>query len=336
MKYSFLIIVVSVLLNSSITYSQDIHFSQFKNASQLINPALTGKSITQYIDESYFSFGTNFKNQGSSISVPYRTYSAFFDGSVSPRKMKRSLIGFGLVLYNDMAGDASLQNSSGMISLSFTRGFNRFNTFTASLGFSLGFINRSVDITNLVFDNQWNGVIFDPSQSSSENFASNSVFALNFNFGGLVKYKFNNYFYSQIGASLSHINKPKISFYDNDNKINEKLIVHANALIVLDKYIYMEPGIMYSLQSNTYEFIVGSNVNIAKKDLQLILGMWYRINRDIIPLIGIKYSGYQISMSYDVNVSRLNSATHYLGGVEISLIKVFNKRSRGLECSEYQ
>ena len=93
---------------------------------------------------------------------------------------------------------------------------------------------------------------------------------------------------------------------------------------------------MYSLQSNTYEFIVGSNVNIAKKDLQLILGMWYRINRDIIPLIGIKYSGYQISMSYDVNVSRLNSATHYLGGVEISLIKVFNKRSRGLECSEYQ
>lgn len=326
----------SIFIFNFSTNGQDIHFSQFSDSPLFTNPALTGNTITQYIDNPLYRAGANFKNQGASITAPYRTYSAFFDGSVNPRRLRKSQIGFGVLLYNDKAGDATLQNSTGMLNFSFTRGFNRFNTLTATLGFSIGFINRTVDITKLVFDNQWNGVVFDPLASNNENFSSSSIFAFNFNFGGLIKYKFNKYLYSQIGASLSHINKPKTTFYDSDNRINQKLIVHANALIIADKNIFIEPGIMYSIQDNTYEAILGSNINLVKRDVQLILGLWYRINRDIIPLMGMKYHGFKFAISYDVNVSKLNLASNYMGGVEISLIKVFNKKGKGLECSDYQ
>jgi len=316
--------------------AQDIHFSQFYNSPGILNPALTGKTTSQDIDEKLIRAGLNFKNQGVSISTPYKTYSAFIDASISPSGMRRSQMGFGLLVYNDNAGDGSLQNSSAMFNASFTRGFNRYSTFQVTLGFSIGFINRSVDITKLVFDNQWNGVVFDPDASSNENFSSNSIFAVNFNFGGLLSYELNNSLILQLGSSLNHINKPRTSFYDSDNRINQKLIVHANAIIYTEYNILIEPAIFYSIQAMTYEAVVGSNISLTNKEAQLIIGLWYRINRDIIPIVGIKYHGYKFALSYDINISPLRLASNYQGGVEISLIKVFGIKNKSLPCNNFQ
>ena len=315
--------------------AQDIHFSQFLQSPSLTNPALTGKIPFLEMDQNLLRVAANFKNQGASIGVPYRTYSAYVDGTVSPAKMRKSQMGFGLVLYNDNAGDGSLQNSSAMLNVAFTRGFNRFNTFTATLGFSIGFINRSVDVTKLVFDNQWNGIVFDPEASSLENFSSSSIFAVNFNFGGLVKYEINPNIEVQLGSSLNHINKPRTSFYDADNRINQKLIIHANATVIAEKGIIINPAILFSRQSQAREIILGSNVSFSKRDMQFILGLWYRINSDLIPLVGINFNAYRFAISYDVNISPLRLASNYKGGVELSIIKVFRKRGSRAECSGY-
>lgn len=329
-------IVLVVIMFPFVGISQDIHFSQFYNSPETLNPALTGDISYHEFDENLFRVGGNFKNQGASISVPYRTYSVFFDASVSPSKMKRGQMGFGFLLYNDKAGDGSLQNSSAMLSFSYTMGFNRFNTFRATLGFSIGFINRSVDFTKLVFDSQWDGVVFNPDLSNGENFASSSVFAFNFNFGGLITYKINRSFILKAGSSLSHINQPRISFYDMDNRINRKLIVHASAIIKTVDNFLIEPAVMYSVQAKASELIFGSNLTLSKRDVQLILGLWYRLNRDFIPLVGLRYHGYQLAISYDTNVSPLSAASNYQGGIEISLIMIFRKNYKGIPCSDFE
>lgn len=333
MRYQLLIAVVLIGFAST---AQDIHFSQFNDSPLTLNPATTAQVPFLDIGDNMIRAGGNFKNQGASIGVPYRTYSVFIDGSVGLRNMRRGQMGFGLLVYNDNAGDGSLQNSSAMLNASFTLGFNRRNTFRATLGFSIGFINRSVDVTRLVFDNQWNGVIFDPGASSNENFSTNSIFAVNFNFGGMLTYEVNRNLFLQSGASLNHINKPRTSFYDDDNRINQKLIIHANAIITAKSSLSIEPAVMYSVQANTYELVFGSNFALSKKDVQLILGLWYRLNRDLIPLVGIRYQGYKLAISYDVNVSPLSVASNYQGGVEISLIKVFGRRNRGIPCSGFE
>ena len=333
-KY-YLLVILSVIFGLN-TFSQDIHFSQFNDSPLTLNPALTGKILFQDIDENIIRAGGNFKNQGASIAAPYRTYAAFVDGSVGLAKLRRSQMGFGLLLYNDNAGDGSLQNTSAMFNASFTLGFNRRNTFRASLGFAVGFINRSVDVTKLVFDNQWNGIVFDPGASSNENFSTNSIFALNFNFGGLIIYEVNQNLIFQVGSSLSHINKPRTSFYDDDNRINQKLIIHANAIITTKSNLSIEPAVLYSTQAKTNEIVLGTNIALSKRDVQLILGLWYRLNRDIIPLAGLRYQGYKLAISYDVNVSSLSAASNYQGGVEISLIKVFGRTNRGIPCSGFE
>ncbi|NOX84453.1 MAG: type IX secretion system membrane protein PorP/SprF [Chlorobi bacterium] len=334
-KLIFLCLFISLVFPFS-GVSQDIHFSQFYNSPETLNPALTGDISYHEFDENLYRVGGNFKNQGASISAPYRTYSFFADASVGARRMKRGQMGFGLLFYNDKAGDGSLQNSSVMLSFAYTQGFNRFNTFRATLGFSVGFVNRTVDVSKLVFDNQWDGVIFNPDLSNGENFASNSVFAFNFNFGGLITYKITRSFILKAGASLSHINKPHISFYDADNRINQKLIVHASANIKTGDNLLIYPGVMYSVQAKASELVLGSNFTLTNRDVQLILGIWYRWNRDFIPLAGLKYHGYQLTISYDVNASPLRTASNYQGGIEISLIMVFRKNYKGIPCSDFE
>ncbi len=332
----FCLFVLVIIVFPTDSISQDIHFSQFYNSPGTLNPALTGDISYREFDENLFRVGGNFKNQGAAISAPYRTYSVFADASVGTQRMKRGQMGFGLLLYNDKAGDGSLQNSSVMLSFAYTQGFNRFNTFRATLGFSVGFINRNVDVTKLVFDNQWDGVVFDPDLSNGENFASNSVFAFNFNFGGLITYKINRSLILKAGAALSHINKPHISFYDADNRINQKFIVHANVNIKAGDNLLIYPGVMYSVQASASELIFGSNFTLTKRDVQLILGIWYRLNRDFVPLAGLKYHRYQLTISYDVNASPLRATSNYQGGIEISLIMVFQKNYKGIPCSDFE
>ena len=140
----------------------------------------------------------------------------------------------------------------------------------------------------------------------------------------------------EAGAALHHINQPKISFYDADNRLNMKLIIHARAEIKVDDKLTVAPAAFYSVQANTTEVIFGGNLYYAMSDIRLIGGLWYRWSRDVIPAVGLEFRLYKFMLSYDVNVSALHPASNYQGGVELSLIKVFRKKTSRYPCSEFK
>ncbi len=324
-----LVFILSFLIAGNI-FSQDIHFSQFYNALLTVNPALTGAGAKP------LRLGLIYRNQGRTIPVPYKTYTAFIDGRFSFKKVNRTWFGAGLSAYNDHAGDGILSNTFAALSFSVTRGFNRYNTFLVSMGFSAGLLNRSVQFSNLVFDDQWNGVKFDPSLGSNEPFVSQSVFAPDINFGVLISYLFNSDVKMEAGTALHHINKPKTSFYDADNRIDWKLLTHARMEITLDNKSRFVPAVFYSVQASTQELVFGGNLYYGSSDFELIGGLWYRWARDVIPGVGINYRNYNFMLTYDVNISALHGASNYLGGIEISLVKVFRKKTSRYPCSEFK
>jgi type IX secretion system PorP/SprF family membrane protein len=327
--YRIIYVLIIIIIFSIHSFSQDIHFSQFYNSPLIINPALTGN-----IDEEYRA-GLNYRNQGKSITIPYKTYSIFFDTELRTNFLRRSKIGIGGLFYNDNAGDGNLQNSTGMLFSSFTKGFNRYNTFLATIGFSVGFLNRNVNFSELTFDNQWNGTIFDPSISSDEPYVRNSVFAVNFNFGMLISYALSRKIKAMLGSSLNHINKPNVSFYESDNRLDQKFIFHGKVLVEINESVSISPGFMYSMQGINYEALFGSNISFGENDLKINCGLWYRFERDIIPVIGIFYHNYNLSLSYDINISKLHKASNYSGGYEISLIKSFSINKKYLPCRDF-
>ena len=67
------IIFIPFLLFELISFSQDIHFSQFMNSTFLYNPGNTGLVNGEH------RFLMNYRNQWSSIANPYSTYSFTYD-----------------------------------------------------------------------------------------------------------------------------------------------------------------------------------------------------------------------------------------------------------------
>ncbi|MCD4747655.1 MAG: type IX secretion system membrane protein PorP/SprF, partial [Bacteroidales bacterium] len=128
----------------------------------------------------------------------------------------------------------------------------------------------------------------------------------------------------------NHINKPKESFYDDDNRLQRKLIIHGSLLAYLNEKLVIKPEAMFSTQAGTSETVFGANVIFEVKDIKLYCGIWHRLLRDIIPVAGLEYNNFTFLFSYDVNISDLHPASNYQGGLEISLIKKFcysNQRS---------
>ena len=61
-------------------------------------------------------------------------------------------------------------------------------------------------------------------------------------------------------------------------------------------------------------------------------GLWGRFTNNttdaLIPYVGLDYSDFSLGITYDVNVSSLQTASQSRGGIEISLIYI-KKRSNG-------
>ncbi len=310
-------------------YGQEIHFSQINNQPLLVNPAQAG------LFEGSLRLMAGYRNQGASISVPYTTYTAGADAHLEPKGLNHSAIGLGLNMYNDNAGEGSLRTTSGYFTASFIRGFDQEDHFKAALGFSVGIINRSINFSQLVFDSQWNGTIFDPDVASHEPYTSNSLFAPDFGFCGMISWKMNERFILKTGAAMNHLNRPKLTFYEAENRLEPKLTVHALAEMKINELLVISPGIFYAGQQDADELMLGSGFSVTHENMQFITGLWYRWERDLVPQVGFLYNDLLIEFSYDVNISKLHIASNYRGGLEVSIVKILNYQNRNMRCYEF-
>ena len=90
-------------------------FSQFGAAPMLLNPALSGLSSCTY------RAALNYRNQWASIVGPssYQTYAGSFDIGLFRQAFNYSMLGLGLMVFNDVSGDGALTNLTMMGSLAY-------------------------------------------------------------------------------------------------------------------------------------------------------------------------------------------------------------------------
>ena len=331
LKFRFFIKYVSAfcLIVFSFLYvnGQDIHYSQMYSTPLYINPAFTGNH------ECDIRTGLNYRQQAASFTIPFTTYTAWLDSRIQPNFLgKRSWIGLGGHMYYDNAGTGSLKKVQGMFLGSFSQGFDSDNSLYGSLGVGLGYTNRSIDMNNLIFDTQWDSTlfVFDPGISNGESLQNSSIFYMDFNLGLSVHHLVNQKWMYEAGASISHINKPKESFFGEDNRLGRKFIVHATVQHILSDNFLIKPEAYFISHEGVEEIIIGANTIYGATEIKLHGGLWTRIGRDIIPVLGIEYNGFVLLFSYDINISKQRMASNYQGGFEFSIVKKFcNSTRRG-------
>ena len=177
--------IATVLLMQFTGMSQDFHLSQYNANPLYINPALTGLRANEDWD---YRLNANYRQQWDKFTKkPFVTSAVGFDLPVSS---KFSLGEF--VANNQGAGGAiNTLNVMSSVAYSITGKNSGGDVQNLSVGFQLGFLQKSLNPANLVFDSQYSASdpdVFDSHLPSGENFSQTIMFNLDANFGVCYKY----------------------------------------------------------------------------------------------------------------------------------------------------
>ncbi len=322
--------------------SQDLHFSQYNQTSQLVNPALTGALSVVRATVIY-------KDQWSSVTAPYKTYGASLEirfqnnnnkkkGKFLPKSAKSSFRRFagGISFYNDKAGDGNMGLSVANLSLATFVPVSPNSSL--SVGLQASMVQRKIDFNKLIFPDQYSGTGYDASipngeSATGQNFTyADFAGGINWNYGYSEKQKeADAKIKANIGASIYHIGKPKQPFLGNsDAHLNQKLVFHADFLIgITGTNFSVAPSVIASFQGSTREIIEGAMLKYYFKggpkyygksaSSALGAGLTYR-NGDALIVSGqVEFGQYAIGVSYDLNSSVLSKVSKVRGGPEVFL-----------------
>ena len=319
-------ILVVLVFSVHSLFAQDIHFSQFNNSPLNLNAAYTGAFHGDY------RIVANHKRQWLYFTNAYKTYSASFDAKIHKIKLKKGEVNAGVLINSDLAGDGDF----GMNSLNLSSSYHFFATKDSSLkvmiGLLAGFSQYSLNFNQLTFNNQWNGSRYIDNSATGESIVDNSMLLFNISSGMAFLYKINPKINLQMAYASAHLNQPEKSLYqDNTSDLSIRHTVNAALEIQLSRNLNLQPSVYFSRQGKLQELSMGGMLKIFLDDVNIraiYLGSWLRYKDAGVFLIGVDYNKYRLGLSYDINISNLNIASNGRGGIEISLVYIFNKAIR--------
>ena len=331
----FLLIIFCVV-SAICLKAQDPHFSQFFASPLTLNPAFTGK-----FDGSW-RLAANHRDQWPSIAKAYVTTSASIDFPIlTSRIPENDVFGIGISGVSDASANDQLKLNYGSLSMSYHKALDENGYNTIGAGFQGTYSSMTLDVSNLTFESMLtqNGFTDISKREVLSNGNNQSYFDVNAGllFSGSSNGE-NNYY---LGASMYHINRPKVSFKDNNWLLSGRVTVHGGGTFYLSDVVSVSTSVIHQIQAKASETTLGGALGLnANNDnvnpTNVYLGSWIRFNDAIIPYIGLEFGGLRIGASYDINTSSLKAGTGSRGGSEISLIYIKRPaESRGIPCPRF-
>lgn len=321
-RISCMLLTCVVLLTGLGGTAQDIHVSQFYETPMLRNPALagvfTGDVRVQALHRNQWSW-TGFPFKTTYISGEYK----FGVGG------NEDFMTLGLLGYYDLAGSSRLRTTQFMPALNYHKSLSSERNEYLSAGFMMGMVQRQFDVHNLTFDYQYANGSYNPGNPTGENFAAyNRSF---FDVAAGLSYsneagESGNYY---LGVSLAHVNKPTETFKQERIILPTKFQFNAGLHMNLDEQLSLQTELNYSTQGGFNEFMIGGllgyefdervNGDGEVTSVAVSGGVMARVKDAIIPVIKLRYQQFELGVSYDVNLSSLQTASKGRGGYELTL-----------------
>ena len=219
-----LIIFFSILF--FFTKGQDVHFSQFTRTSFLLNPSLISFQKNDY------KAILQRRSQWKSVTVPFNTFTVSIE-----RKNVYSSHSCGVQFLNDVAGDSRFRTTG--FNFLYAKSFSASNRNNLSFGGLVGFFQRDITYSNLIFNQQ-------------ENQSDFNFWFPDLSLGLSNNYKIEESVYLISGISVYHLNKPKQSLTQNKNiRLNNKFNFYSSLSYLWKKRVLLTPSIFYSYKKQS-------------------------------------------------------------------------------------
>jgi type IX secretion system PorP/SprF family membrane protein len=313
--------LIGILAGLQTAFTQDLHFSQFFEAPLLRNPSLAGIFTGDYRIQGVY------RDQWNSITNAYRTGS--FNGEYKmPVGKSNDFLTVGMQILYDKAGTAGLTTNEIFPALNYHKSLSDVKTMYLSLGFMGGYVEKWIDESKVTTNDQFDGTAFNPSIPNGETFPTPNVHY----WDGSVGMSFNESFGADqqnslfLGAAYHHLNRPKNSFYqDAQSELDPKYVYSLGIKLAIDDYSYFTIQADHSKQGPSEETIGGALYSYKLGDFPdapeyiVSLGAFFRWKDAFIPVVKLEMLPLAISLSYDVNISPLETVSQGRGGVELSI-----------------
>ncbi len=303
--------------------AQDIHFSQFFEAPLLRNPSLAG------IFTGDIRVQAVFRDQWNSVTQAYKTGSLNAEYKMPVGKGNDFLTAGVQALY-DRAGSVSWVSSHILPALNYHKSLSVDRNSYLSLGFMGGPVSRRFDRTKMTTNSQYDGVGDGETLIDPKVFYIDAAVGMSYN-TQLNENADNNIF---LGLAYHHFNRPKNAFYRNaSNVVEPKWVAAAGVRFSVTPGSYLTLQADHSRQAGFRETIAGALYGIKigpeldNPNYTLHGGAFFRVNDAFIPVIKLDYHPFSVSLSYDVNISKLKTSSMGRGGFEMGVSYVgFTKR----------
>ncbi len=293
-------------------FAQDPQISQWETMPALTNPARAGMLAPQEVRAAGL-----YRSQWGVLSTRFST--SLFSFEMSPKE--RWGIS-GVFLNSDAAGIMNVFMFTAGGSYEITKPNN--GKYSLSTSLQLGFIFKTLQPTELVFDSQYQDGHFNTDIPSGELFERTTRFMPDVNFGIAYqnhneKQDFNPFGY----IGIFHINAPNESFLESSkSRLPQKYVAGGGTLYKPTPELTLSIEALGLYQKMAWQANLGFGINyeIPNAEVGLMGGAKWRYGDAVIPLIGVKYKTLTYRMSYDINISGLKEYTDNKGAIEFTLI----------------
>jgi type IX secretion system PorP/SprF family membrane protein len=309
---------VLIVLISSLSFynarAQDLHFSQFFEAPLYRNPALAG------IVNADIRVQTVYRSQWNSVANAYKT--ASLNAEYKLPVVNDDYITLGTQIFYDRAGSIGMKTIHVLPALNYHKSLSEDRNSYLSVGFMAGVVQRSIDRSRMKTTNSYtNGTDGESNLIPQYHYFDGSA-GISYN-TQIGQNEMNNLV---VGVAYHHFNKPKSSFYNNYNvTVQPKWVYSADVKFSINESSFVTVYNDHTRQGSYSETLSGMmyGLNIGayteNPDYTLQAGAFLRWGDAVIPTLQLDYRPFTVSLSYDVNISRLTTSSYGRGGFELSL-----------------
>ena len=291
-------------------FAQDYHFTQYNANPLRLNPAIMGAN-------SDMRFMLGYRTQWSNIQKGFTTMS--FTGMYPLYMKSGGKLDIGINAINDQAG--AFKTTDAALAVDYSTEIAKDQNICLSL--MGGFAQKSLDASNLTFENQYILGSYNASNPSNELVLNNKVSYPDVGFG-LVWFlnpvkevsKVNAF----AGVSGFHLNKPNQSFTGTKGTLPIRMTYIGGVKVLGEKNMDVAPAIRMTQQAGNVGMAAGVTVDYHLNDnMKLVIGSWYRRNDAIAFLLGFEHKSFTFGYSYDAVTSSLNDVAAKASAHEITL-----------------
>ncbi len=304
------------------THAQDLNFSQFYELPLLRNPALAGVFNGDVRVQSVY------RNQWQSVTVPYKT------GGISaelkfPLANNYDHFTVGLQASYDVAGDSRLSRVQVLPVLAYHRNLNGEEGAYLSAAFMGGVVTSQFDPTQLKWDDQFVNGQYSSTNPTRQTLNRTGKNYMDLSAGVSLVSPFGNDGSFYLGVGLFHWNTPKVGFEvatDSISKLSAKWAFNGGMTFGTTDYSRISMFADFFVQGGHRQFMAGAFYTydlVQYEDMDdktsISFGGLYRWNDAFIPVLRLDHHQFSVGLSYDVNVSKLRTASQSRGGFELTL-----------------